>query len=492
MTIQHFSLVFIFSGLLYFAFYYLFAVIYIHKKKFQKHFNFVIACLALSLYVFFELLLSLEFSDIQYLYFHKLKMVSGLISMPFLQLTIYQVYFPEGNKSIPFFYILLSPFIIAMSPFDIFTSLPVIEIIVNIQSSVFVYHFGKTNIIYSIFAVSTFFVFLLSAIYYIFSKSKSKRSTFLYLNVFGIIVCLNEFLLAHGLIDSIMIVEYFLFLFVFFIFIEFLNDDKITYISVLNLSKELQKHKEELELKVEERTREVVEKSKIIEAEKLLVQEKNNQIYDSIRYASTIQHAILPWDSTLKKAFNDYFIFFMPKDIVSGDCYWYQGIDGIKFLAVIDCTGHGIPGSMLTVIASDVLDDAVLSKRLTDTGKILTYMNQKVTEVLNKRLLENSIRDGMEIVLIAIHSDKIQFSGAGRPLYINNGTFETLKTDRRSIAGQSEDNDYQFTAIEVEKSENSMLYLTTDGFPDQMNDNSKKYSTKRFVTLLESISDKPM
>ena len=235
MTIQHFSLVFILGGLLFFAIYYLFAVIYIHTKKFQKHFNFVTACLALSLYVFFELLLSLEFSDIQYLYFHKLKMVFAIIAIPFLQITIYQVYFPEGNKSIPIYYIFLSPFVIALTPFDIFTSFPVIEIIVNIQSSVFVYHFGKTNIIYSIFAVSTFFVFILSAIYYIFSKSRSKRSTFLYLNVFGIIVCLNEFLLAHGLIDSIMIVEYFLFLFVFFIFIEFLNDDKITYKAVLKL-----------------------------------------------------------------------------------------------------------------------------------------------------------------------------------------------------------------------------------------------------------------
>ncbi len=237
---------------------------------------------------------------------------------------------------------------------------------------------------------------------------------------------------------------------------------------------------------------EIEEQKDIVELQKSLVDEKNEQIYDSIRYASTIQHAILPWDSTLKNAFPEHFIFYKPKDIVSGDCYWFQEIDGIKFLAVIDCTGHGIPGSMLTVIASSVLDDAVLSKRLTDTGEILTYMNNKVTEVLNQRLLENQMKDGMELALVAISDTSVQFSGAGRPLYTKNGTFETLKTDRRGIAGQSEDNDYKFNTIEINKTENSILYLTTDGFPDQMNEDSKKYSTKRFVSLLESISDKPM
>ena len=229
-----------------------------------------------------------------------------------------------------------------------------------------------------------------------------------------------------------------------------------------------------------------------IENQKSIVEEKNEQIYDSIRYASTIQHAILPWDSVLESAFNDIFIIYTPKDIVSGDSYWFQEIDGIKFLAVIDCTGHGIPGSMLTVIASSVLDDAVLSKRLTDTGEILSYMNNKVTEVLNQRLAENQIRDGMELALIAIKDNKIQFSGAGRPLYLKNGTFEIIKTDKRGIAGQTENDEYQFSAIEIEKSENLLLYLTTDGFADQMNEESKKYSTKRFVSLLESISDKPL
>ena len=229
-----------------------------------------------------------------------------------------------------------------------------------------------------------------------------------------------------------------------------------------------------------------------IEKQKSIVEEKNDEIYASITYASTIQNAILPWESTLKNAFTDILIFYKPKDIVSGDSYWFQEVDGIKFLAVIDCTGHGIPGAMLTVIASTALDDAVLGKRLFDTGQILSYMNDKVTEVLNQRLSENSIRDGMEVALIAIHQEKVQFSGAGRPLYIKNGTMEIIKTDKRGIAGQTENDEYQFSSIEIEKSENLMLYLSSDGYADQMNENSKKYSTKRFVTLLDSISEKPI
>jgi tetratricopeptide (TPR) repeat protein len=229
-----------------------------------------------------------------------------------------------------------------------------------------------------------------------------------------------------------------------------------------------------------------------IETQKSLLEEKSEEIYASIRYASTIQNAILPWEATLGKAFSEFMVFYKPKDIVSGDSYWFKEVDGVKFLAVIDCTGHGIPGSMLTVIASSVLDDAVLGKRLKNTGEILTYMNDKVTEVLNQRLKENEVRDGMEVALIAIHQEKIQFSGAGRPLYLKNSSFEILKTDRRAIAGRAEDDKYIYSAIDIEKSNDITLYLTTDGFADQMNESGKKYSTRRFLALLESIADKPL
>ncbi|GAB1371600.1 hypothetical protein MASR1M45_16620 [Candidatus Kapaibacterium sp.] len=228
-----------------------------------------------------------------------------------------------------------------------------------------------------------------------------------------------------------------------------------------------------------------------IESQKSLLEEKNTEIVDSINYAATIQNALLPWSSVLNNSFKDHFVIYKPKDIVSGDSYWFQEVDGIKFLAVIDCTGHGVPGSMLTVIANSVLDDAVLSKKLTSTSEILTYMNGKVTEVLNQRLVENSIRDGMEVALLSIQKGSIQFSGAGRPLYLKNGTMEIIKTDKRGIAGQNDNDNYNYSSVEIKKSDNLILYLSSDGYADQMNENSKKYSTKRFVELLDKISSKP-
>ncbi len=229
-----------------------------------------------------------------------------------------------------------------------------------------------------------------------------------------------------------------------------------------------------------------------IESQKFLLEEKNTEILDSINYAATIQNSLLPWSSVLNNSFNDHFIIYLPKNIVSGDSYWFKEVDGIKYLAVIDCTGHGVPGSMLTVIANSVLDDAVLSKKLTSTSDILTYMNEKVTEVLNQRVSENNIRDGMEVGLVAIQKDKIQFSGAGRPLFVKNEKFETIKTDKRGIAGQTNNDTYQYSFVEIEKSENMIIYLSSDGYADQMNENSKKFSTKRFLEILDKNSNLPL
>ncbi len=228
-----------------------------------------------------------------------------------------------------------------------------------------------------------------------------------------------------------------------------------------------------------------------ITLQKRLLEEQNNHIYSSIRYASTIQNAILPWENTLKNAFKEHFVLFKPKDIVSGDCYWFQQIDGVKYLAVIDCTGHGVPGAMLAVIASSALDDAVLSKRLSDTAQILSHINLKVTEVLHQRLTENKMKDGMELGLVAIHKNKLQFSGAGRPLYLLNNELAVFKTDRRGIAGSKNNLEYRFHSIEFELSNIKAIYLTTDGFADQMNEHGKKYGTTRFHETLAVISSEP-
>lgn len=229
-----------------------------------------------------------------------------------------------------------------------------------------------------------------------------------------------------------------------------------------------------------------------IETQRASLEEMNEHVFSSIRYASSIQNALLPWENTLINSFREHFSIYKPKAIVSGDCYWFQKVNGIKFVAAVDCTGHGVPGSMLAVIANTVLDDAVVSKKLTDTSEILQHINMKVTEVLHQRDYENTSRDGMEIALVAIHKEKLQFSGAGRPLYIFDKELEIIKTDRKGIAGYLNNLDYEYKSYECPISDGMTIYLTTDGYADQMNEEGKKFGTKRFNELLKKISSKPI
>ncbi|MCO5252478.1 MAG: tetratricopeptide repeat protein [Candidatus Kapabacteria bacterium] len=229
-----------------------------------------------------------------------------------------------------------------------------------------------------------------------------------------------------------------------------------------------------------------------IEIQRANLEEMNEHVFSSIRYASSIQNALLPWENTLANSFKEHFTIYKPKAIVSGDCYWYQSVNGIKFVAAVDCTGHGVPGSMLAVIANTALDDAVVSKRLTDTSEILHNINMKVTEVLHQRDLENTSRDGMEIALVAIHKEKLQFSGAGRPLYIFDKELEIIKTDRKGIAGYLNNLDYEYKSHVCPIHDGMKIYLTTDGYADQMNEEGKKFGTKRFLELLKKISMKPL
>jgi serine phosphatase RsbU (regulator of sigma subunit) len=116
----------------------------------------------------------------------------------------------------------------------------------------------------------------------------------------------------------------------------------------------------------------------------------------------------------------------------------------------------------------------------------------KVTEVLHQRDYENTSRDGMEIALVAIHKEKLQFSGAGRPLYIFDKELEIIKTDRKGIAGYLNNLDYEYKSYECPISDGMTIYLTTDGYADQMNEEGKKFGTKRFNELLKKISSKPI
>lgn len=221
--------------------------------------------------------------------------------------------------------------------------------------------------------------------------------------------------------------------------------------------------------------------------QKEIIQHKNEEIYASIRYAQRIQNAILPWEESMNAAFQNYFIIYKPKDIVSGDFYWLHKKDDIAYFAICDCTGHGISGSMLSMIGSTILEEAVSTKNIYNADEILNYFDYKLTIALNQQIVSNKNRDSIEVGIVKISSEQIEFSGARNHLYfIKNGTLEIIKGDRSSIGGDKNPNE-KYTNHKIPNDPNTMIYLTTDGFIDQVGENGKKYGSSKFKEIITKI-----
>jgi len=223
------------------------------------------------------------------------------------------------------------------------------------------------------------------------------------------------------------------------------------------------------------------------------ISEANEKITSSITYASNIQTAMLPFPSRMKEILHDYFVLYIPKDIVSGDFYWIEKIEGKIFIVVADCTGHGVPGAFMSMIGNELLNNIVIKQRIFDPAQVLSEMHKDVRFALKQEESESKTPDGMDVCMCVIENNKLTFAGAKRPLYIvQNGIFEEIKGDRKPIGGRQKEEDRTFTNNEIELQSGMMIYLTTDGYQDQHNINQKKYGVKRFRELLQSIADKPM
>ncbi|GIV27215.1 MAG: hypothetical protein KatS3mg027_1029 [Bacteroidia bacterium] len=228
-----------------------------------------------------------------------------------------------------------------------------------------------------------------------------------------------------------------------------------------------------------------------IAVQKKIVEEKNKDILDSINYAKCIQEAILPHPNKWKQLLPESFILYLPKDIVAGDFYWLEETDQYIYVAACDCTGHGVPGAMVSVVCSNALTRAVLEEKLIETNQILDRVREIVIEKLSGS--DEKIRDGMDVCLVRINKQnrkQIQYSGANRPLYIaENNTLNEIKADKQPIGKYEEA--MPFTAQQIELSENIVLYLTTDGYADQFGgEKGKKIGTKQFKELLSSLVNK--
>jgi ligand-binding sensor domain-containing protein/serine phosphatase RsbU (regulator of sigma subunit) len=250
----------------------------------------------------------------------------------------------------------------------------------------------------------------------------------------------------------------------------------------------LAKEKKILEEKVEERTIDLLEANQKLG---LAFQE----ITDSINYARIIQDAILPIDEEIKKELRDSFVIYKPRNVVSGDFYWFTKRQDKIYFAAVDCTGHGVPGAFMSMIGSSLLNEIISTEEEKNAGEILDRLQVAVRKALKQDRESIQSKDGMDLALVSIDyaQNKIEYAGAKRPLYMveKNGELQELKADKQSIGGMQIEEQFKFTNHQIALNKGTRVYLFTDGFVDQFGGaNQKKYSTKRLKEQIITIQDK--
>lgn len=237
-----------------------------------------------------------------------------------------------------------------------------------------------------------------------------------------------------------------------------------------------------------ERKKHVVE---ITESKKIL-NIKNNEITDSINYAKRIQTAILPSPRLIKANLSNSFVMYMPKDIVAGDFYWTKKINNTVLFAVADCTGHGVPGALVSVVCTNALNTVVEKNDVIDPGLILDKTTVLVKHQFSKT--DELVRDGMDIALCALDYDTmtLNYSGANNPLWIvREGELIEYKSTRQPVGNYEKLTAFKTNTIQLQKGD--MLYLSTDGYADQFGgEKGKKFMKKNFKDLLVVVSKFPI
>jgi serine phosphatase RsbU (regulator of sigma subunit) len=232
--------------------------------------------------------------------------------------------------------------------------------------------------------------------------------------------------------------------------------------------------------------------------QKEIIEQKNREIVDSINYAQRIQQSLLPSIEEIRKSLPEAFVFYQPRNIVSGDFYWFAQQDNRYYIAAVDCTGHGVPGAMLSMIGFNFLNQLVSEMNMTDPGKILDQLHARISQTLNKEgaVEGREMRDGMDMALLCIDksANTFSFSGAVRPLYyVDEDGIKTIKGGYYSIGGIKSLTDEPFETYTVTPKGKANFYLFSDGFADQFGGpKGKKFKTKKFQELLLSLQDKQM
>ena len=204
-----------------------------------------------------------------------------------------------------------------------------------------------------------------------------------------------------------------------------------------------------------------------------------------------IQASIMPSEAKFKKMLQDSFIFYKPKDIVSGDFYWVEQVNELILFAAVDCTGHGVPGALVSVVGMNLLNQAVLEKGITNPAHILQHLDQGVHHTLS----QHGSTDGMDLALCSINlnTNELQYAGAHNPIYyVRNGKLIEHKGDNIFIGNNFEEKNKAFTSHSIQLEKGDCLYLFSDGYADQFGGpKGKKFMIKRFKEMLLEINNKP-
>lgn len=258
--------------------------------------------------------------------------------------------------------------------------------------------------------------------------------------------------------------------------------------SILQQNEEIRAQKDEIE----------TQRDYISEQKDIAVQQRDEighqkkLITDSIEYAVRIQQAILPSDDIFRAAFPESFVFFRPKDVVSGDLYWMEEKAGKKFVAAIDCTGHGVPGAFMSIVAFNLLNQALHEHNLLTPGEILDYLSAEIYRLF--RTGQKDVKDGMDLALCAVSENEtiLEFAGVNNPAYLIRGSdLYQIKPDRQPIGDPfAEGEKYQNTVVALQKGD--MVYMYSDGYVDQFGGpKRKKFLSSRFRDLLLEINIQP-
>jgi serine phosphatase RsbU (regulator of sigma subunit) len=242
------------------------------------------------------------------------------------------------------------------------------------------------------------------------------------------------------------------------------------------------------------------------------LQEKDKDITDSIAYARKIQSAILPTEESMQEQLSDCFVLYKPRDVVSGDFYWCHTSGTMSIFAVVDCTGHGVPGAFMSMIGNSILNQVVIENKANDASDILNQMRSNLLKQLQQKGQESVSRDGMDMSVCIWDrtNNTLQFAGANNPLYfvrrnINTTQAQNVKQrphgsdlleilpDKQPIGYQEGKMESSFTTHTIQLQKDDLVYIASDGYQDQFGgEKNKKFTSRAFRDLLVSMADKPI